>query len=392
MIREIDVLEDFNIVLQSKIVVCGAGKAGSAVLQKLYSIGKSVEMICDSDCKKWGKKLEGTDIHSYAYLNDLGTQEYLFIIAVESAKMTEEIYQILLNNGRKNICTYFAYCYSLKFWEKKKKTDLIRYYEKEKIWFEDISRHKKALSKMREGDIWVWQVGKVGSTAIVATLQENGINAAHLHFLGNDRFLLKILGLTFDFFNINMESLEKNRLLIENSKPLKIFTLVRDPVVQACSSIFQWMSTGILDPFFAEYGFEMGIRRFMAASFDRERAWFLDEIEYFSGIDVIEYPFDKEKGYTIIERDDIQIFIMQMEKMNDLVKEIGDFAGVSLSELSRSNVGNEKGYRWAYHELMEKICLPEDLLESYYNNVFIRHFYSGEDIIKLKSKYTQRKI
>lgn len=392
MIRELEILEDFNIVLHSKIVLCGAGRIGTAVLHKLYSLGKPVEMICDNDSNKWGSQIEGTDIFSYERLNDIRTREHLFIIAVESTKLTEEIYQILLDKDRKNICTYFTYQYSLLFWESKKKTGLMRYCEKQRVWFEDIVRHKETLSVTEKGSIWVWQVGKVGSTAIVSTLQENGINAAHLHFLGNDRFLLNILGLTFDLFDLNKEFLEKMFAVVECSKPLKIITLVRDPVVQACSSIFQWMSTGMLNTFFAEYGLRNGIQKFIVSSIERERTWFQDEIKRFTGIDVMEYPFDAEKGYSIIEHNHIQIFVMQMEKMNHLVKEIGDFAGVSLSELSRNNVGNEKRYRWVYGELMEKMHLSEDILGRYYDNAFIRHFYSEKDIIKFKSKYLEKAI
>lgn len=392
MIREMEVLNDFSLILQSKVIICGAGKIGDAVLHKLQSLGKSVEMLCDSDYKKWGKQIEGTDILSYEKLNDKRMEEYLFIIAVESARVTEEIYQILLHKGAQNICTYFAYYYSLKFWESEGKTELMRYYAKQKVWFEDICRHKESVCAAENGAIWVWQVGKVGSTTIVSTFQENGVKAAHLHFLGYDRFLLKILGLASDFFELNQESLQKNRLLIESSKPLKIITLVRDPVVQACSSIFQWMSTGILDMFFAEHGFEKGIQTFIIDSIDREWVWFKDEFQNILGVDVLQYPFDTEKGYTIIERDNIRIFVMQMEKMNNLVKELSDFAGIALSSLSNSNIGNEKGYRWAYRELMNKICLSDEILNGYYDNLFIRHFYSDEDIVKFKSKYSERTI
>ena len=41
------------------------------------------------------------------------------------------------------------------------------------------------------------------------------------------------------------------------------------------------------------------------------------------GIDVFAYPFDAEKGYTLIKEGNIELLLMKMEKLSELENVIG---------------------------------------------------------------------
>ena len=98
------------------------------------------------------------------------------------------------------------------------------------------------------------------------------------------------------------------------------------------------------------------------------------------GIDVFEYPFDKEKGYSIIKKDNIEVLLMKLEKLNGLEQIIGRFAGAPHFKLINANIGEKKQYAYLYKDVKDTMKIPREVFDFYYKgNPRMDHFYSEEE-------------
>src|SRR5699024_4370848 len=97
----------------------------------------------------------------------------------------------------------------------------------------------------------------------------------------------------------------------------KIITLVRDPLSRNISSYFHQMGEQ-KEVNLKGLSFEQLVENFeKKMNHDAPLVWFDLEIQKYFNIDVYKYKFDKKQGYTIISEGNVEILIIQMEKMND---------------------------------------------------------------------------
>jgi hypothetical protein len=108
--------------------------------------------------------------------------------------------------------------------------------------------------------------------------------------------------------------------------------------------------------------------------------WFNAELKEVFGIDVYSYPFDKDKGYSVIKWDDIEVLVVKLEKLNELERIVGEFAGAPQFKLLNANEASKKGYRDLYRSIRESVKIPREVVSLYYDgNRFMDHFYSEEE-------------
>jgi glutamate mutase epsilon subunit len=116
--------------------------------------------------------------------------------------------------------------------------------------------------------------------------------------------------------------------------------------------------------------------------------WFDVELKAVFGIDVYDYPFDREKGYSIIEQDNVEVLVIKLEKINSLEQVIGDFVEVSDFKLINSNVSDKKPYKYLYKNMREEIRIPREVVDRYYkNSPRMKHFYTEEEINMFYKKW-----
>lgn len=105
-------------------------------------------------------------------------------------------------------------------------------------------------------------------------------------------------------------------------------------------------------------------------------------------LDISQYPFDKEKGYTIIKEDNIEILVFQLEKLNYIAKEVSDWIGTKpFSEWLNANEASDKWIAKSYKQAQKEITFSKEYFDFCYNNDWIKHFYSEKDIAKFKARW-----
>lgn len=104
-------------------------------------------------------------------------------------------------------------------------------------------------------------------------------------------------------------------------------------------------------------------------------------------LDPLAYSFDQDKGYTIIKDGNTEVFIYQLEKLNNLVPELSEWVGVPLIKLEKGNVGEEKWVGESYKQAQSHLKITQEYFDKCYDEPYVKHFYSEADIEKFKDRW-----
>lgn len=183
------------------------------------------------------------------------------------------------------------------------------------------------------------------------------------------------------------------RAFVQSGLPLKVITMVRDPVAANISLFFQ---------VFGKYA---GLGK-SAIDFDAARlcrifvdtyqhtrplTWFDVELKANLHVDVYEHLFPTEIGQSVISAGNIELLVLRSE-LDDAVKSraIGQFIDIEGFELRRSNVATDKPYANLYAEFKQQLRLPEPLLNDLYTSRYVRHFFSNDERDRFRSAWAYR--
>lgn len=192
------------------------------------------------------------------------------------------------------------------------------------------------------------------------------------------------------FFRENFYAASLYRNVIRRHRRAKIITLVREPIGTNISMYFQVLSryTGfayqesqfttlqLIDIFRSKY------------NFTRPLTWFDVEMKPAIGIDVYQYPFSPQEGYSIIQAGNLELLILKAETPDSLKERvIAEFVGLDRFELLRSNVSDKKKYARQYLEFKNTIRFPASFVDGMYSSRFAKHFYSETELAALRTKW-----
>lgn len=140
-----------------------------------------------------------------------------------------------------------------------------------------------------------------------------------------------------------------------------------------------------------EFLWENFIRRYVYSNieFNENHALSIQKsIQEFSKyiLDITKYPFNKEKGYTVIKEGNIEVFVYQLEKLNCLVPELSEWVGVTFSEIVRGNDASDKWISDSYKQAQKEIEITQEYFDRCYSEPYVQHCYSQEDIEKFKAR------
>lgn len=288
---------------------------------------------------------------------------------------------------------------------------LIRSVGEERYYTAEIKRYFRRVEQQGLEPLFVHQMGKVGSTAVTASLRANGYDkqAAILqsHFLSpqgrafveqleiegqggwknlpphTQRFLV--------FSRVLGQMLEDGYLQQHKSK---VITLVRDPIATNLSGFFhnyRWWSKDLQDAARSRNGDHMQeLNRCFLQDYphDVPLFWFDMEMKPLFGVDVFASEFPKEAGYKIYKGELVDVLLLKLEKLGDCAEDaIGEFLGLQDFQLVRANEARDKWYAELYREFKGKFVLPPSYADRLYNSRFMEQFYTAAEIETFRQKW-----
>lgn len=392
-IQDYELANNIGVLFEKKIIIYGAGKYGirSAKLLEKAGLGGGILCFCDRDAGQ--RQYPGHKIITPDELEVTVKKEDCIIIVCSKVCCDEMIGELARREVKAYICTWYGLQAAIEI-----NIDDVRFLKafqeefkqkKELYWLLiESSRGQRMVAKLCQilPAILVYQPGKVGSNTVYRTLLLEGVDAIHIHNI-----------CTNDDADIEIAVLEKASNYFKKylrAEGCKIITLVRDPIARVLSAFMEVFSHDM----YTSHHFDSGCSLAAKASEvivenldnNNEFAWFDFELKEATGIDIYQYPFDKEKGYAWIKERNIEILVLTLEKLNENAKVLGEFVGKPGIKLQNANVGDEKQYKYIYEGLKKDIRIPIRVMESQYkNNPQLDHFYTEEDKERFLQKWSK---
>lgn len=425
MIRDLDLSLKFKLLYEKPVYFYGAGKEGKKVLEFMRKLDIVPQGFCDSNSALRGKMIDDVLIYTLDQLMDIADKQDIMII-ITSTIHRDSIIKVLMDNkiNCKNIYTLFSLFYAIYFnrnnpilsKENQKMLnemfDVWVYNESLKLHAKQAECTLKSLMLQDENNIpiIVYQPGKVGSNAVYETLKANNVDALRSHGLA---YIEREGGA-----HLKNAVIEK----IRKFKKVKMITLIREPIAKDIGHFFQkatmeegdigWIIKGIM-----EQDFQNSFLNYLSIvtpmdfcgkkeEYDRKIishidyiniktnlgaywGWYEEELKKNFGIDILEYPFDTEKGYTIIYKENIELLVLKLEKLDELKAVIGEFVGKEIMPILKVNCAQAKSYKYAYKQFYQEVILPKEYIEFYYkNNIYTNHFYSETERASYLEKWS----
>ncbi|MCF6263982.1 MAG: hypothetical protein L3J24_10405 [Xanthomonadales bacterium] len=241
--------------------------------------------------------------------------------------------------------------------------------------------------------VLVYQMGKVGSTTYTSSLEKlQSLEVFHIHRLkhqSNQSMIKYLLSLGHADLALKEFRWQVISQYINQHKPqLYIISAMRNPIARNMSAFFQNKSLGNLKN---ERDIELLIEGYLSKyNHDLPITWFDEQFNDALGINILDYPFNKQKGWVTFRQHNIHCLLMTAEaKDSEKASAINAFLDTSLSRLLRKNSGESKDYAFLYKSFKGKINLPASYINAQLNNKVVRHFYTHNQIQEFKCQWRQ---
>ena len=278
----------------------------------------------------------------------------------------------------------------------------------------NIARDRKSGKPI----LLVHQMGKVGSTSVVASLEDLGVRQKYLlyqtHFLSPTgyEFLEKLeldghggwsrlpdKGKSFLSMSAALSREVERGYFAERA--VKVISLVRDPVATNLSGFFHntaWWSPDVRHKVEMQVdGWQMLLWQHFLDIYphDVPAKWFDMEIKPLLGIDVMAVPFSYTRGFQIYESQIASMLLLKLEGLRTIsTQAFQQFMGIDDFVLAASNKAENKWYADIYDEFKRTMSIPDSYLRRQYTTSYARHFYSESELDAFRTRWSicQEKI
>ena len=382
IIKDYEFIHNINVLFEKKIVIYGAGAYGRRMAYLLMDTGVDFDCFCDKDESK--KQFLSHPVITLDELKNKTCLEDCMIIVCSQDYCEEMIRDLTAKEIEAYVCTWYGLKAGIELHVEDERFEQIfrkNFVQRKKAWITyDKSYWYINICKFPHA-ILVYQPGKVGSQTVYHTLRKERVDAIHTHTFFSETGIEVVdamLATFADTFKV---------------RGGRIITLVREPIARALSQFMQYFDEFIHVVDIDGQDMAISASNWMRKELldtNQEFMWFDREIKEMTGIDIFQYPFDKERGYAWIKEGNIEILVLKMEKLNENAAVLGEFVGKPDLKLHNSNVGEGKHYNYIYKELKEKIKIPASLLDSQYkDNWRLDHFYSEEEKKRFREKWSK---
>lgn len=390
---DFELCKNIRILLEKRLIIWGAAEKGKTIKRALQNMGLPVEAFCDSSVEKWNKEYDGLDVIS-PYQLKRSLHETPDTCIISCVLKEYEIIKVLVEyDTTVSFVSYWGINTAYTLWKKEYLPD------EEHVW-EHLLKHKfqniaveylKKYYMADKNDIWILQPGKTASSTLEARFKTAGIPFMKQHTLHFPSHILD------DELKLSWENVVNKY----KYKKLKIVTAVREPLARDYSAFWQSFTNGLerayLMPIFNrniqrmyDDFTELILNGYPAAgeklecalpyTWRNEFEWFNEEIKQYFDIDVYDFPFNKEAGYQVIEKNNVQLFIFKVEKMERIMPALCDFIGCNSLSSQNANKAENKIYHLAYKKFRKEVKLSPNYIDYYYNNnTYVNHFYTVKE-------------
>ncbi|MEH0020718.1 MAG: putative capsular polysaccharide synthesis family protein [Desulfobacter sp.] len=236
------------------------------------------------------------------------------------------------------------------------------------------------------------------------TLENRGMDVLHEHCLTNTHYDAVGIKREFGVYSgIRSKLVELRRKIypsqrlrtFHKTKRVKIITIVREPISRNLSLCFQHFTDFVRDDvtnrcFDDQKSSVEMFSHYLENKIDQKAGiyWFDREFLPTTGVDIYDFPFDREKGCTALQSGKYDILVLQLEKLNASMSSIQEFLGLTEPvELVQKNIGRKKWYHLLYQEFKSAYAPPQSLVDEIYTSRFMKHFYSDADISRFRRKW-----
>jgi hypothetical protein len=259
-------------------------------------------------------------------------------------------------------------------------------------------------------------MGKVGSSTIQRSLKALNLDIPifHVHYLSKSR-VAELERERRKYFRTEKYGLLKRPWMYQylreelnnryDGRKWKIISLTRDPVRRNLSAFFENLEFKQIseqnefevksdyyniDPIILK---DKDLERLMTLFFERFKHdspldFFDRELKSVFGIDVYSSDFSKTKGYKIYTGEKADAMVIKLEKLNQCVRRaFKEFLNLENFTLTNTNIGNQKEYAAVYAQFKDSITLPEHYIDKMYQSKYMQHFYSDDEIKRLRYKW-----
>ncbi len=231
----------------------------------------------------------------------------------------------------------------------------------------------------------VYQMAKVGSSAVHAALERARLPVFHVHRMSAEHLARvfeerRMLGWRARPISRHERfGLTAHDKIIAAGRRAKIVTLVRDPIARNLSAYFHWIDDvwNIANAHEVLPSDEL-CRGFLERyTHDEPLTWFDDEFLPILGVDVYERPFPAV-GHTTIHTDRFDILILRSELHDDVKRSaISSFLARTIGPLQWVNTTRDKGNGAVYEQFRRAVQLPEEYVARMRGSRYYRHFYGS---------------
>ncbi len=251
----------------------------------------------------------------------------------------------------------------------------------------------------REEAILVHTMGKVGSSTVYHSLKDLHLDTPiyHTHFLHPERIKVQRKNLKEKQIIPDSQLFIGKHLqkYLESDAQVnwKVITLIREPIARNISAFFENITKRfkhflidyqsqklnidtLIDTFLTEYPHDLPLM------------WLDWEINSIFGVDVFSAEFPKDIGFTIIEKSNVKLLVIRLDKLEDCTqKAFKEFLSLESFVLSNNNVAESKNYYSIYKDFQNSINLPKEYIEEMYNSKYTQHFFTPHEISAFNKKW-----
>lgn len=248
--------------------------------------------------------------------------------------------------------------------------------------------------------IMLHQVGKVASTSIESSLESLPPHILPSYVFHTHNFNAKTLVPALSKDNWRQLSYDHAvaHFVGRNRARLRwnFVTLFRDPITIALSAFFEMVRASENHETSNKNRIPSNedLKANVADSVLNYTLEYLDlEFAEFLGIDLFSFPFDRTRGYSIVELENNRVLLLKFEMLPDVFEEAMEaYWGLRGVALFRANITSEKSsvIAKAYSEARHTLRFDAAFLDRVYGHKVVRYFYTDAEIAQMRERWTEK--